>query len=488
MSNICINEAPFRFGYPVINIRTHEHGRAEIYCATMAENIGKAFHRVGFKEVPVEANLAKLAKAAEESYKKEEGKDCNGLIFFDAHFFERQKTQPHNLSSLRESVFALEELGINYVVASREPLKHEFVYYLEMPAMAIEEVVSLVKESEGYLDSEGAIFSDDERRNVANRSLGLSRTQMKNMFVGAAYYKQNGMDYIEDIERIKNHILEDVGLEVAKPKSLDDIGGLEKLKDFLMLREKGRTLNLALKGILLAGPPGSGKSLSAKAAASVFGTTLVKLDMSRFYSKYLGETEQQFHNALKTIEDINPCVVLVDEIEKYFSSAGGEHETTKRLLGVFLNWLQEREGEIFVVATCNRVDALPPELMRSGRWDRLFFIDLPNHSERKKIFEIHMRKHALRAEDFNMIRLIALSEGYSGADIEQSIIDARYLAHEQGVTVDEAILHQAIDEVTPVSETRKEDIDQIRALKNKGFYCASEDESESRSKRRLSIG
>ena len=244
-----------------------------------------------------------------------------------------------------------------------------------------------------------------------------------------------------------------------------------------------------MKGVLLAGVPGGGKSLIAKAAAGVLGTTLVRLDMNRFYSKYLGETERQFNRALQTIEQISPVVVLIDEMEKFFGNAEGEHEVSKRLLGSFLYWLQERKKKIFIVATANRIHSLPPELMRAGRWDRAFFIDLPTEDERQKIFEIHLAKQKADVAAFDLPLLLRTTEGYTGAEIEQAVIDAMYLANAEEKALDNDALVEAVKRITPTSETRREDINEIRRLRDQGFYPANNFESESQtsSGRKLAI-
>lgn len=296
---------------------------------------------------------------------------------------------------------------------------------------------------------------------------------MKNVFTYSAYLKFKGEEYPGEIRKEKAHILRDVGLDVLEAIDIGNVGGLENLKEFLQIRKAGWDKDLPVKGVLLAGVPGGGKSLTAKAAAGVLGTTLVRTDMGRFYSKYLGETERQFNRALQTIEQIAPVVVLIDEMEKFFGNADGEHEVSKRLLGSFLYWLQERKKKIFIVATANRVQSLPPELMRAGRWDRAFFIDLPSVAERQKIFEIHLAKQKANIAAFDMPTLLRTTEGYTGAEIEQAVIDAMYLANAQDKELNNEALVDAVTRITPTSETRREDINQIRSLRDQGFYPAN---------------
>lgn len=325
----------------------------------------------------------------------------------------------------------------------------------------------------GRAEKTPTIFSGPERAVIANHAMGLSHSQMRNVFIYSAYLKAKGHEYLGEIRREKNHILRDVGLDVLEPVAIETVGGLGPLKEFLNIRKAGWEKNLSVKGLLLAGVPGGGKTLMAKAAAGVFGTTLVRLDMGRFYSKYLGETEAKFTRALQTVEQIAPVVVLIDEIEKFFGSSEGEHEVSKRLLGTFLYWLQERKGKIFIVASANRVSQLPPELMRAGRWDRCFFIDLPSIEERSSIFQIHINKAKANPAKFNLPALIEGSDGYTGAEIEQAVVDALYIANARDTALSQEILLAALGDITPTSVTRKADIDSIRRLGEQGFYPAN---------------
>ncbi len=335
------------------------------------------------------------------------------------------------------------------------------------------------------------MFNDEERKQLISNSRGISYTQLKNIFTLSAYHQHKGQPYLPTVIAEKAHVLRDVGLDIMEPLPIESVGGLENLKEFLYVRKAGWDAGLPVKGILLAGVPGGGKSLSAKAAASIFGTSLIRLDMGRFYTKHLGETEAMFRRAMDVIDQISPAVVLIDEIEKMVSSGGdGDHEVSKRLLGAFLFWLQERKSQTFVVATANRVHNLPVELMRAGRWDRTFFVDLPNEAERTKIFEIHLNKMNIEPECLNAKELVALSSGYTGAEIEQAIVDASYLAVADGGEVTQMILVQALKDVTPTSKVRKADIDAIRSLKDQGFYPASSNESvepEFTNNRRINI-
>jgi AAA+ superfamily predicted ATPase len=457
-------EIPIRLSFPVINVNTFELSRAEAVFAATAANVKKEFLVMTFKQLPEPNYIKKIASDAEQ-------RGARGVVVFDPFFFERSRVMSETGPALKASLNEMERHGINYIIAGKDQLNEEYVYHLDLPAMQQSEIIELIKLSEKSLPN--PVFDDEERIAIANNAVGLSHSQMKNVFTYCAYLKAKGQDYLQIIRKEKAHILRDYGLDVLEALPISAVGGLENIKSFLKIRKAGWDKNLPVKGVLLAGVPGGGKSLIAKAAASVLNTALVRLDIGRFYTKHLGETERQFSRALQTIEQISPVVVLIDEMEKFFGSSDNEHEVSKRLLGTFLYWLQERKEKIFIVATANRVHSLPPELMRAGRWDRSFFIDLPNEPERTKIFEIHLSKHKADINQFNIMELVSASQNYTGAEIEQAIIDAMYLANSLDMEMDHQTLLKSIKDITPTSVTRKADIDQIRLLGEQGFYPAN---------------
>ncbi|EJC7175959.1 AAA family ATPase [Vibrio parahaemolyticus] len=495
---------PVRLSFPVIAISTFEFARANKVMHDAANRAGKHYTVIGFKEsispryftqlidkVKTEAN--QLANKPENKHIKDQILSRDGVVVYDQFYHERLRTQPDSAAGLRASLTKLEELGINYVIASKEPMSDEFAYNVTLPAMDDAEIEEILDSAVIPFNERAKkeIFSKEQRKELVSNSRGISYTQLKNIFTLSAYHHHKGQPYLPTILAEKAHVLRDVGLDIMEPLPIEEVGGLENLKHFLQVRKAGWDMGLPVKGILLAGVPGGGKSLSAKAAASIFQTSLIRLDMGRFYTKHLGDTERLFRRALAVIDQISPAVVLIDEIEKMISSGGdGDHEVSKRLLGAFLFWLQERKSQTFVVATANRVSNLPVELMRAGRWDRTFFVDLPNEAERTKIFEIHLNKMKVAPECLDAKALVNLSDGYTGAEIEQAIIDASYLAIADKGQVTQEILIQAIQDVTPTSKVRKEDIDAIRTLKDKGFYPASTNEDiepEFKNNRRLNI-
>jgi SpoVK/Ycf46/Vps4 family AAA+-type ATPase len=245
-----------------------------------------------------------------------------------------------------------------------------------------------------------------------------------------------------------------------------DVGGLAKLKLWLQ-RRKSIFLDPdpALdppRGILLVGVQGGGKSLAAKAVSGLWQLPLLRLDFGTLYNKFFGETERNLRNALRTAEAMAPCVLWVDEIEKAIASGDYDSGTSKRVLGTLLTWLAERDRPVFVVATANRIDQLPPELIRKGRLDEIFFVDLPDTDTRAQIFAIHLRKRDQQVEQFDLAALAEQAEGFSGAEIEQAVVAALYLAREQRTPLKYLHLADALRETRPLSVLMAEQLDALR--------------------------
>lgn len=268
----------------------------------------------------------------------------------------------------------------------------------------------------------------------------------------------------------------------------EDIGGLENIKHYLERKrtifqnlEKAKAFGIEPpKGLLIAGLPGCGKSLTAKATASLFRIPLLRLDMGRLMGKYVGESEANLRRALQIAEAIAPCVLWVDELEKAFSGVGGHGanaELTTRLMGNFLTWMQEKNSLVFVIATVNDISGIPPELLRKGRFDELFYVDLPNEDERKTILSIHIRKR--RPQDLDHLDIDALArdmEGFSGADIEGVVKDALEECFYQKLDrLEERALSDAMTLAHPLKETMSEEIDaMLEEYKKRQFKNASE--------------
>ena len=280
---------------------------------------------------------------------------------------------------------------------------------------------------------------------------------------------------------MKSGILEMIPLK-ERP---EDIGGLENLKSWLERKSKVfKSINKAIefgvnmpKGVLIAGVPGCGKSLCAKVTAQMFDVPLLRLDMGKIMGKYVGESEENMRKAIGLAEAISPCILWIDELEKAFAGVNGTgNEVTVRLFGTFLTWMQEKTSSTFVVATANDITKLPPELMRKGRFDEIFYVGLPKPEERRKIFEIHIGKR--RKQDLANIdisSLVSQTEGYSGADVEGVVIDAVESAFVDGsgaLTTEH--LNSAIKNTHSLSEIMKESLTNLsKEYENRHFKSAS---------------
>jgi len=245
-----------------------------------------------------------------------------------------------------------------------------------------------------------------------------------------------------------------------------DVGGLKNLRRWILQRKAafdGSAPELdAPKGVLLLGVQGCGKSLAARAAAGVLGVPLVRLDFGALYSKWHGESEKNLRESLDSAQALAPCVLWLDEIEKALSTGEGDSGTSRRVLGAFLTWLAEQRARVFIVATANDITALPPELVRKGRFDEIFFVDLPTPAARVEIFGIHCKKRSITLPDADIQALAARSEGFSGAEIEQAVVSALYTAHSGHGKVDASLIAAELAATRPLSVVMGEKIAELR--------------------------
>src|SRR5579864_85232 len=266
--------------------------------------------------------------------------------------------------------------------------------------------------------------------------------------------------------------------------TLSSVGGLDNLKRFLAQRrgsweEQARAFGLdPPRGVIILGVQGCGKSMCARAIAGEWKLPLVKFDTAAVYDKYIGETEKRIQKVFQVAEGLAPCVLWIDELEKVFAgsrpdSASADAGVSSRLLASFLSWMQDRKAPVFVAATCNNVGVLPPELIRKGRFDELFFVDLPNQAERKQILAIQLSRRKRNPADFQLDRLAAAARGYSGAEIESVVQTALYAAYSQKQQLGDQHLLEAIRATVPLSTTRAEEIDALREWAAKRAVPAS---------------
>lgn len=333
-------------------------------------------------------------------------------------------------------------------------------------------------------------ISEELLEEMAMNFKGLTEFEICNLL--ALAYASSGKLSRKDLKLIfdqKQQMIRKAGiLEMIDVKeTLEDIGGLDNLKEWLgrkakVFKNMGRATRFGVdmpKGVLVAGMPGCGKSLNAKAASSLFETPLLRLDMGRIMGKYVGESEGNMRRAILLAEAISPCILWIDELEKAFAGVGGSgsgSEVTTRLFGNFLTWMQEKTSATFVVATANNITKLPPELLRKGRFDEIFYVGLPNEAERASIFNIHIRKRRpMDIKNIDIGKLVNMTKGFSGADIEgvvKDAIEAAFSEGKNGISTNDIV--QSIQSTHSLSEIMKDSIENMqKEYKDRKFKNAS---------------
>jgi SpoVK/Ycf46/Vps4 family AAA+-type ATPase len=291
---------------------------------------------------------------------------------------------------------------------------------------------------------------------------------------------------VTDVLEAKKDLLRHSGMLefVDTSQNLADVGGLENLKSWLGQRRgawesSARQFGLEPpKGVIILGVQGCGKSLCARAIAGEWKIPLVKFDTAAIFDKYIGETEKRIQKVFRVAEGLSPCVLWIDELEKVFAGSGPDSASadagvSSRILAAFLSWMQDRKAPVFVAATCNNVTVLPPELIRKGRFDELFFVDLPNQAERKQIFSIQLARRKRKPADFELDRVATSAKGFSGAEIDAAVQTALYAAFSNKQEVNTDHLLQALKTTVPLSTTRAEEIQELRTWARERAVAAS---------------
>ncbi len=303
---------------------------------------------------------------------------------------------------------------------------------------------------------------------------GLTRRQAEQIIVDTVTEDRRfDDDDINDIIASKRRIIQRGGLleYIQTPLDLSEIGGMRRLKKWLEERKKAFTSEAeefglkAPRGVLMLGVQGAGKSLCAKAIATAWHQPLLRLDPSALYASYIGESERNLRDALRQTEAMAPVILWIDEIEKGFASAASQSTDgglSKRMFGTLLTWMQEHEAPVFVIATANDIEALPPELLRKGRFDEIFFVDLPTEAVRKEIFAIHLRKRSRDPEKLDLDKMARISDGFSGSEIEQAIISALHEAYSSETDLNTNGILSALRTSPPLSVTMAESVQCLR--------------------------
>lgn len=384
----------------------------------------------------------------------------------------------YNVRLLKEIALDYRQLGHTLVLVSHEielpPELGAFSarFSLSLPDSSRRE--ELVREEAGHWSraNQGKkVKTDKKTLDLVIRQLGgLTSADVRRLVRGIIY--DDGAINNDDLERItqaRYRLLETNGALSCEIDTANfaEVGGLASLKRWIRLRHhiflEPDDQQDSPRGILLVGVQGGGKSLAARAIAGMWSVPLLRFDFGTLYNKFYGETERNLREALKAAEAMAPCVLWIDEIEKAIASGENDGGTSRRILGNLLTWMSERTAPVFIVATANVIEHLPPELIRKGRLDEIFFVDLPDTPTRAEIFAIHLRRREHKPIDFDIPELAVLTEGFSGAEIEQAIVAATYLAREQNTALNTAHIRTEIGQTRPLSRVMAEKVAQLRA-------------------------
>jgi SpoVK/Ycf46/Vps4 family AAA+-type ATPase len=475
-----------RARYPLVQLVTPEEQRVEALLSGLADAHGKAllgwsvvkgFRRLGGARTgnvpdgarePLEA-LAAIEKLAEPSL----------VVLKDFHPFF---ADPVVVRALRELAHALKATYTTVVLLSPAlvipPELEKEISVVEVPLPDYRDLLQLLKEIVAVVRKGGHArieLSREDGDQLIKAALGLTLAEAESAFAKAI--ANDGRLSKDDVALVldeKRQVIRKSGLLEyhAVEEKLANVGGVDALKAWLVRRgaafsEAARQFGLPEpKGLLLLGVQGCGKSLTAKAIASQWRMPLLRLDMGRIFSGLVGSSEENLRRAIRVAESVAPVVLWVDEIEKGLagvqSSSFSDAGVSARIFGALLTWLQEKTAPVFVVATANRIEQVPPELLRKGRFDEIFFIDLPSCEERREIFRIHVARRGRDPARFDLDRLARSAEGFSGAEIEQAVISGLHEAFADRTDLAQVHLERAVAESLPLSTTMREEIARVR--------------------------
>jgi SpoVK/Ycf46/Vps4 family AAA+-type ATPase len=500
--------------FPYIYISTYEEERATKFIKSVVTDQEQIkFPRevliwtqsIGLKNGDnVIANTTQPAKLIEFIDKYE--KDAI-FILYDFHVFFGCKQRPADntvIRALRDLIPTLKTNSIrkNVIFISPElsipdSLQKDIVIY-DFPLPKLEEIKERLNKMISVnkrIDIND--LQEEDKDKLCKAALGLTMQEAENAF--ALVMVQDGKLDKNDIPIIieeKMQVIRKTGMleYVQTDLGIDDIGGLDNLKKWLLKRnnswsERAKKYCIpAPKGVLVTGIPGCGKSLTAKAMSTIWQLPLLRLDLGKIFSGIVGSSEENIRKAISTVEAVAPSILWVDEIEKGLTGVSSSNDSgvSSRIFATFLTWMQEKTAPVFVIATANNINKLPPELLRKGRFDEIFFVDLPTFEERKEIFKVHLKKRLkdeevcskVKPTDENLINLLATqTEGFIGSEIEQVVITALCDAFFENRPLEVSDFQKAIQNTVPLSTTQKEQILAIREWANVRAVCASSKEN-----------
>ncbi|NKB34941.1 MAG: AAA family ATPase [Pseudomonadales bacterium] len=477
---------------PVINIQTHEEQRAVDLVKRCSLKLNKRILQWSVTKGIVDANtgapalsLSKkhvttnIETASDPKNSLIEIANCKEPGIYILLDFHPYMDDPFVIRSIKEIAQDYTINGHHIVFVS-----HELEIPSELSRFTAQFAISLPDKDElrRLIISELKVWklkNTDEKLQADKKSIellinnltGLTVSEAKRL-IRNAIYDDDAISHvdIEQVQKAKYELLGQNGVLSFEYETatFGQIGGLKNLKQWLEIRQAAfssskKQSNLDKpKGILLVGIQGSGKSLAAKAVAGVWHVPLLRLDFGVLYNKFFGETEKNIRHALELAEVMAPCVLWIDEIEKGISTGDYDSGTSQRLLATFLTWMAENEKPVFIVATANDIQALPPELIRKGRLDEIFFVDLPDEATRAEIFSIHLKKREVDPANIDVNSLATMTEGFSGAEIEQAIVSALYHAFAEKQELSLGIIVDELNKTQPLSVVMREQIAQLQ--------------------------
>ena len=469
--------------YPLIYLITPEEERAEQAISKIAKDnaehrkvyvwtVTRGMVEYGQPRQSTQHNTVSPEAAIEWTTRQ---KEPGIYIFKDLHPFI---DGPVITRWLRDAIASFKDSPKNIILMSpiqTLPIELEKeVVVLDYPLPNLNELNQVL--SARLSKSKKSHINTETREKLLKAALGLTKDEAEKVYRKAQVKAgQLTEDEVEIVLSEKKQLIRRNGIleYIEEDETINSVGGLEELKKWLRQRsnaftERAREYGLPQpKGMLILGVPGCGKSLIAKTTSRLWGLPLLRLDMGRVYDgSTVGRSEANLRNALKTAESISPVILFIDELDKAFSGGAGSGDsdggTSGRIFGSFLTWMQEKKSPVFVMATANRVERLPGEFLRKGRFDEIFFVDLPNPAERKDIFKIHLGKRRSDITRFDIEQLTKVSDGFSGAEIEQAIIAAMYDAFAQDREFTQLDIIAAIKATLPLSRTMTEQVTALR--------------------------
>jgi SpoVK/Ycf46/Vps4 family AAA+-type ATPase len=405
----------------------------------------------------------------------------SGKVVYVLHDFHEVWREPgfkRQLKSLSQNLRSNEATVVVTIPKNEVPeeLKNEAVI-VDLPIPDEKDIDDLLSKITSGQNLE-VDLSENSRRKLVQAALGLTLAQARRAF-GEALVSSNGLteDSIQFVLSQKKQVLrQSEALEFySTNETMDNVGGLDQLKAWLRDRERAfskEAVDYGLpspRGVVLLGIPGTGKSLTAKMVSGLWQMPLLRLDVGALFGSFVGQSEERLRRAIHLAETVAPCVLWIDELEKGFAQGGLDGGTSQRVFGSLLSWMQDKKAPVFIVATANDVSSLPPELLRRGRFDEIFFLDLPTQVEREEIIKVHLKKKRRKASNFDVPEIARSSAGFVGAEIEQAISDAMYLAFNDGerdITTQDVVA--SMKRLVPLSKSQREKIDQLQKWLREG--------------------